>query len=165
MSFSPLSRSDLSVNDLGRSMLKPRWIFGIAVVLVTLITLFAHTTSHSVSGLVTSLSNTVSLSLAILPCVQCSDTAPEAFVTRTDTLVTQAVNWYWQSWSPLPDPGHEQQSRLLQTPPLLDHPRLPNTCPHQLGCARRGQSLQAASRKGRDASGIPQEAKAHKQGG
>ncbi|TIA02635.1 hypothetical protein D6C82_02613 [Aureobasidium pullulans] len=58
MAIPALSRSDLSVNDFGRSILKPRWIFGFAVVLVTLITLFTHTTSHSVSGLVSSISST-----------------------------------------------------------------------------------------------------------
>ncbi|THX20574.1 hypothetical protein D6D17_00575 [Aureobasidium pullulans] len=58
MAIPALSRSDLSVNDFGRSILKPRWIFGFAVVLVTLITLFTHTTSQSVSGLVSSISST-----------------------------------------------------------------------------------------------------------
>ncbi|KAI4741109.1 hypothetical protein E4T50_08482 [Aureobasidium sp. EXF-12298] len=53
-----MSRSDMSYSDMGRSVLKPRWIFGFAVVLVTLITLFTHTASHSVSGLVNSISTT-----------------------------------------------------------------------------------------------------------
>jgi hypothetical protein len=56
-----LSRSDMSYSDMGRSVLKPRWIFGFAVVLVTLITLFTHAASHSVGGLVDSISTTVSL--------------------------------------------------------------------------------------------------------
>jgi hypothetical protein len=56
-----LSRSDMSYSDMGRSVLKPRWIFGFAVVLVTLITLFTHAASHSVGGLVNSISTTVSL--------------------------------------------------------------------------------------------------------
>ncbi|KAG9876973.1 hypothetical protein KCV02_g21339, partial [Aureobasidium melanogenum] len=56
MALSSLSRSDMSFSDMGRSILRPRWIFGFAVVLVTLITLFTHTASHSVSGLVGSIS-------------------------------------------------------------------------------------------------------------
>ena len=51
----------MSYTDMGRSILKPRWIFGFVVVLVTLITLFTHTASNSVSGLVTSISTTVRL--------------------------------------------------------------------------------------------------------
>lgn len=87
----------MSFSDMGRSMLRPRWIVGFAVLLVTLITLFTHTASRSVGGLVGSISTSVS-----------------ALHTHHDTKILttllETLNLYnlhfisqqWQGWSPLP---------------------------------------------------------------
>lgn len=105
MAIPALSRSDLSVNDFGRSILKPRWIFGFAVVLVTLITLFTHTTSHSVSGLVSSISSTVRVTLTAAY-FRLLTMQPETCILYI-LHVLEIVKQQRQGWSPLPHPGDE----------------------------------------------------------
>lgn len=154
-----MSRSDMSYSDMGRSILKPRWIFGFVVVLVTLITLFTHTASQSVSGLVNSISTTVSK--VHLHCSCC------LLTTTPETLsldILHAVKQQWQGRSSLPHPSDKQQPRLLQAAPLLNHPRLPHPGLDQLGRTRRSQPLQATSCQSRDTTRLHEEAEAYQQG-